>query len=232
MGKRGPKPQRNVTTSWSRELAYVVGLITADGCLSKDGRHIEFTSKDKELVYTFRRCLNLKNTVGKKISGYTGRKDYYRIQFGDVHFHTWLQKIGLSPRKSKTVGKLRIPKRYFFDFLRGCFDGDGTIYSYWDPRWHSSYMFYTAFASASLAHLKWLQTTIEKTASISGKITRASRAYQLRYAKASSRTLFKKMFVGRKTHYLKRKFLKAKRIFEIDDTHSQAQMAESVYAAA
>ena len=232
MGERGPKPKRHVSTEWSRELAYVVGLIATDGCLSTDGRHIEFNSKDKELVYTFRKCLKLENTVGKKTSGYTGRKDYYRIQFGDVYFYEWLQGIGLSPRKSKSIGKLKIPTRYFFDFLRGSFDGDGTIYSYWDPRWHSSYMFYITFTSASRSHLQWLKESIEKILCIPGKIKEGARTYQLVYAKTSSRGLLKKMFYEENIPYLKRKFMKAMEILNIDSLHSQAQVAESVYATA
>ena len=33
---------------WTSELAYAVGLLTTDGSLSKDGRHIDLTSKDVE----------------------------------------------------------------------------------------------------------------------------------------------------------------------------------------
>ena len=232
MGKRGVKPKQHVSTQWSGELAYAVGLIVTDGCLSVDGRHIEFSSKDRDLVYTFRKCLKLENTVGKKTSGYTGRNDYYRIQFGDVHFYEWLQRIGLSPRKSKTIAKLKIPRRYFFDFLRGSFDGDGTIYSYWDPRWHSSYMFYITFTSASLQHLQWLKESIENILGVTGTIKVGARAYQLAYAKTSSRALLKKMFHRENIPYLKRKFLKAMKILKIDDLHSQAQVAEPVYATA
>ena len=232
MGKRGPKPREQVSIKWSSEFAYAIGLITTDGCLSGDGRHIEFNSKDKELVYTFRRCLNLKNiTIGRKTSGYTGRRDYYRVQFGDVHFYNWLKTIGLTPHKSKTLGQLKIPQRYFFDFLRGCFDGDGSIYSYWDPRWHSSYMFYIGFTSASLPHLQWLKESIEKLSGIPGKIKTGARSYQLMYAKKSSRALFERMFHKKDVPCLKRKFTKAKKIFEIDNLHStNADVAELVYA--
>lgn len=40
------KPQGKPIT-WSPEIAYAVGLLTTDGSLSIDGRHIDFTSKDK-----------------------------------------------------------------------------------------------------------------------------------------------------------------------------------------
>ena len=45
--------------SWNKNLAYAVGLITTDGCLSKDGRHIDLTSKDINLLKDFLRgCID------------------------------------------------------------------------------------------------------------------------------------------------------------------------------
>lgn len=195
MEKRGAKPQKQVSTEWSPKLAYAVGLIATDGCLSKDGRHIDFTSKDQDLISTFRECLGLKNKIGTKRSGFTCKKEYYRLQFGDVSFYNWLCVVGLSPHKSKTLGELIIPDKFFFDFLRGCFDGDGTIFAYWDKRWHSSYMYYVAFASASIDYLEWLQRTIFKLLNINGKIRGSNKiCYQLAFAKQGSRILFNKMF--------------------------------------
>ncbi|KKQ97202.1 hypothetical protein A3E15_01705 [Candidatus Woesebacteria bacterium RIFCSPHIGHO2_12_FULL_42_9] len=54
---------------WTANLAYVVGLITTDGSLSKNGRHIDFTSKDYDLIKTFAKILKLKNKVGSKYRG-------------------------------------------------------------------------------------------------------------------------------------------------------------------
>lgn len=73
----------------------------------------------------------------------------------------------------------------FFDFLRGCFDGDGSMYAYWDPRWRSSYMFYVCFASASPRFLEWIQVTVEHLSGVRGKIgtTGSGRVQQLRFAK-------------------------------------------------
>lgn len=41
------KPLSKIKIKWSPKFAYCIGLITSDGNLSKDGRHISFTSKDK-----------------------------------------------------------------------------------------------------------------------------------------------------------------------------------------
>ena len=147
--KRGPKPKGKVKIVWSPEFAYAMGLLTTDGNLSPDGRHVNFTSKDRALAETFKRILNLNNAIGRKARGYSQEKKYFVIQFGDVLFYKFLCDIGLSAKKSKTLSVIRIPEEYMPDFLRGHLDGDGTFYSYWDPRWKSSFMFYTIFLSAS-----------------------------------------------------------------------------------
>jgi len=54
---------------WSPDLAYAVGLITADGYLRKDGSHIHFNSKDNELVKKFSNALSLKNKITKRQEG-------------------------------------------------------------------------------------------------------------------------------------------------------------------
>jgi len=65
------------------------------------------------------------------------------------------------PNKTRIIGEVKIPKKYFFDFLRGHLDGDGSTYSYFDPRWKTSFLFYLSFVSASEKHTLWLRETIQ-----------------------------------------------------------------------
>lgn len=208
-----------VKIKWSPITAYVVGLITADGSLSKDGRHINFTSKDFQLAKLFKRCLKLKVVIGRKARGREKEKKYFQVQFGNVVFYRWLVSIGLMPNKSKTIKKIKVPNKYFFDFLRGCFDGDGSIYSYWDPRWRSSYMFYLQFISASHEFLIWLQFSIMMLSGVSGSIQRANRSEHLVFAKKDTRVIFDKMFYKKGLPCLRRKLLKARKIFSEDEKH-------------
>lgn len=210
------KPIRKERIKWLPELAYAVGLITTDGNLSKDGRHIDFTSKDLQLIKTFKKCLKLKNKIGLKTSGFSNRK-YPHIQFGDIVLYKWLLEIGLTPQKSKTIEKLKIPNKYFFDFLRGCFDGDGSCYSYWDPRWASSFMFYINFNSGSLHYLEWLSSRLKKLLKINGHLTFGKRAWRLNYAKKESKILFTKIYYKENLPCLKRKYRKLKNILSIDN---------------
>lgn len=219
MGERGPKPKNKVKIKWSSEFAYAIGLLTTDGCLSKDGRHIDLTSKDKEQLQNFLLCLKSDNKIGMKHSSLGER--YLRVQIGDVNFYKFLLNIGLMPNKTKVIGEIKIPDKYFFDFLRGHFDGDGTFYSYWDLRWHSSFMFYTVFISASKNHIDWLRKKIFNKLKIKGYINKSIKnsVYQLKYAKTESLKLLPKLYYNKKVICLRRKRLKIEKALDINRKH-------------
>lgn len=209
-------PQGKVKIKWSPEFAYAIGLLTTDGNLSPSGRHFDFTSADKVQILNFSECLGIKPRITFKMGSFS-KKPVMRIQFGDVIFYKFLLGIGLMPRKSKILSALLIPDKYFFDFLRGHFDGDGTFYSYWDPRWRSSFMFYTEFISASKKHVLWIQDTIRRFLKISGHITKPQRdsCYQLKYAKADSLRLLPRLYYSKKVMCLPRKRLKIEKALAI-----------------
>jgi len=215
MGLCGPKPKGKVKIIWSSNFAYAIGLLVTDGSVSKNGRHIVFVSKDREQLDNFTKALDISVPVSYTRSGYTNKK-VTRIQFSDSLFCEFLCKIGIMPNKTKVITKVAIPKKYFFDFLRGHLDGDGCTYSYFDPRWKASFMCYTTFVSASRPHIEWLQGEILKYIKINGHIstTRNGTVYQLRYAKTESLKLWKKLYYGGSLH-LSRKRLKIERILGI-----------------
>ncbi|TAK57374.1 hypothetical protein EPO17_02105 [Patescibacteria group bacterium] len=216
MGKRGPKPKSKVVIKWSADFAYGIGLIVSDGCLSKDGRHITFVSKDKEQINNFMKAFKINVFVGLTFSGYNGMSAY-RVQFSDIPFYTFLLSLGITPAKSKTIGRVLIPEQYLFDFIRGVFDGDGTVYSYWDKRWKSSFMFYISFISASDTFIQWLRMIIENGTGSTGHIKKDGKGstFQLTYAKKDSIKIINKMYQNKKRISLSRKSLKIKRILGI-----------------
>lgn len=216
--KCGSKPKGNVSHLWSPELAYAIGLLAADGCIYKDMRHINLTSKDVEQIKNFKKALGLKNKIGRKSRGGSKEKNYYQIQFGDVLFVNFLMEIGLTPAKSLTISHVSTPDKFFPDFLRGLFDGDGCSYSFYDSVWKNSYRFYIGFASSSLIFLKWLQKNICEKFGITGHISKNSKHpshLQLKYSKHSAILLAHKMYYSDKVLCLKRKRVKITKTLKI-----------------
>ena len=208
--------RNNSDIIWSPELGYIVGLITTDGNLSKDGRHFDFTSKDIDQVKNFKNILGLSNKISLKKSSYAKRRTYYRIQFGNVNLYRFLIEIGLHPNKSKSLEELKVPDEYFIDFIRGFLDGDGFTNSFWDKRWKNSFMIYTGFVSASKKHLEWIQNKIFKLYNINGSLKfNGKSTYRLMYAKRASEKLLKLIYYKKDLIFLKRKKYKIDKALDI-----------------
>jgi hypothetical protein len=216
--KRGPKPKYLISTEWHSGLAYAVGLLTSDGCLSSDKRHVDLTSVDIDQLENFNKALGVKFSIGLKDKNSKSHQAAYRVQISSVLFYKFLESIGLTTRKSLTIMKVRLPDEYFHDFLRGLFDGDGYSYSYWDKRWRSSFMFYIGFCSGSEHFIIWLQSMIKSLYKIGGHVTKAQKKntyYQLKYSKYEAVRLAGFLYRNPKSIRLRRKYLKIKAVLSI-----------------
>lgn len=204
---------------WSLEIAYAVGLIVSDGSLSIDGRHITFTSSDLDLVETFCHCLELTNRITKTPRSSNAVRSSYRVQFSDVAFYEWLLEIGLMPNKCGKLGRLNIPDDVFADFLRGWFDGDGSILTYID-RFNmckkEEYVYrrlYIRLYSASRKHLEWIREALQRLLGTRGGLNRDARSakrgggaiWRLQYAKKDSLKLLPWMYYAADVPCLDRK---------------------------
>lgn len=197
-------PRKVQNFVWSADLAYVVGLLVTDGCLSSDKRHITFTSKDIEQIGNIIRILELKNKIGLTKNK---ASEAYRIQISNVQFYDWLTEIGLTPKKSLTLGEINIPDKYFIDFLRGHLDGDGSIRTYIDrynTKKKEKYVYnriFVTFISASSRHLMWLRNSIINNVGVVGafhksKVSKTSDnpMYTIKFAKKESLVLLKQIY--------------------------------------
>jgi len=114
-------------------MSYILGYITADGCIcvSKNRKHpfsLNITSKDKAHLYNIRAILGSGHRIGKKKNG---RGDIaFQLQIRNPVLTEDLMNKGILPRKTYHLDPIVVPDRYFRDFIRGFFDGDGTVYQY------------------------------------------------------------------------------------------------------
>jgi len=193
--------QRTLALAWSSSMAYLVGLTATDGCLYSGARKLNFKSSDRDLVATYLDLLGRTNRV-KSTRTRSGGTVYF-AEFGDAPLYRWFQSIGLSPRKSLTLGAIDVPDEHLLPLARGLLDGDGTIVNKTyradttrRPDYYWEYLI-TRFSSASRPHLEWLNSAIERGVGISGSITTVVRQppdqrhpfFHLRYEKRASTAL-------------------------------------------
>lgn len=152
-----------------RVLWYTVGIIVTDGSLSIDKRHICITSKDEELLIILRDELGLTGKIGKKSNGITKEKIYSVLQFSDVHFYKFLESIGLFPNKSLTLQAIKVPQKFFYDFVRGVIDGDGSITT-WIHASNKRIQWALRITSGAPKFSDWLRTEMQKQYQVKGKL--------------------------------------------------------------
>ena len=78
-------------------------------------------------------------------------------------------------------------------------------------------MFYMSFVSASPDHVAWLQEQVAEQLDIYGHVTKNQKStlFQLKYAKADSLKILRKMYRQKGTICLSRKKLKIEKILRI-----------------
>jgi hypothetical protein len=206
--------------TWTAELAYVVGLITTDGCLSNNGRTIALTSKDRDLLEVVRLLLHGRGSIGQNDNG--RGQGCFKYQLTSRRLYLWLSEIGLMPAKSLRLDELAVPDEVFPDFLRGCIDGDGSIVTYRDhynARKSPKYVydrFYVSVVSASRPFLEWMRCSVKRLRGLSGHLTvrripQHHDLWCLRYAKRESVSLLRWVYYAPDVPALRRKRERADR---------------------
>lgn len=113
--------------SWSPDMAYVLGVIYTDGCLDGKLSRFSVSQKEPELL---EKCLRLMESDAKIVftekRGIAGAIHHFDV-YGKSIIEDLL-KFGLKPNKSLTLEFPEIPLPYVRHFIRGCWDGDGSVY--------------------------------------------------------------------------------------------------------
>ncbi len=185
--------KRKLNNDWwqhinKHDFWYFIGLITTDGNLSKDSRHIDLTSANLKHLQTIKKIFKIKNMIGKKYN--SSKMISYRIQFSSIVFYKYLLKIGLKSNKSKSLNRIKVPKKYFNDFLRGVIDGDGNI-QHWKHPQNGHNQCSLRIVSASKIFIKWLQLSIKNINRCAGKIYEENNRYILKYGKIAACRIFR-----------------------------------------
>jgi len=182
---------------------YLIGLIAADGSLSKDGRHIDITAKDYDFLKEIKSEFFFSNKIGIKRKG---EHTTHRLQIADKELYKALESIGLGENKSLTIGPLAISKEFFKDFLRGIIDGDGEIKRWIHPQ-NKKEQWCLRIRSGSKKFLEWLMGETELAFGAKGKLYKESKAvsdYRLKYGKMAAQAILRHCYSG-KAIGLKRK---------------------------
>lgn len=185
--------------TWSKNVAYLSGLITSDGNLSKDQPIVKFFSKDYSLIKQAKQIVENKLDINQCTPSQQN-DGVWQYRFVSRRFYYFLEDIGLMPNKSLKLGGLNVPDKYFLPWLRGEIDGDGSFYM------KGNYL-QLSITSGSSAFLKWVSQELRGHEFVDGKgkVNKNNASYRLMFGDKDSKSIANAIYKDA-NHYLRRKY--------------------------
>lgn len=115
----------------SPDKAYFLGLIITDGYNTGYGLEIGLQKEDKYILEKFKNIINYKGELNLVERNKKNPKlsDLYRLRLSSLHLSNSLSNLGVIRKKSHHTYFPDIPEEFHSHFIRGCLDGDGSIFS-------------------------------------------------------------------------------------------------------
>lgn len=181
-------------------MAYVLGFFAADGsmlCNNRGAHFIEFTITDRIVLEYIQRVTNSTHKISERPLRKSSYKAAYRLQIGSKEWFMDLAGLGFMQNKSKVLPLPKVPKKYFGDFVRGYFDGDGCVYfkrlKYADRK-NPRLVFLTLFTSGSRPFLAALWAALVKRGLKGGSLKGKEGGFELVFSHNDSIALHKLMY--------------------------------------
>jgi intein-encoded DNA endonuclease-like protein len=117
----------------SEKKAYFLGLLYADGCVSSYPKYcvsIGLQERDGDLLEEFKKVIFVSDKK-LRLKKHKGAQNEIRLDIDCKKTHQDLINKGCVPRKSlilKWPTLQQVPEKFIRHFIRGYFDGDGSIY--------------------------------------------------------------------------------------------------------
>lgn len=194
--KGGKVPQdhfdinENFFSRWSPEMAYVLGLLITDGNVSNNGT-ISLCMNEKELIEKVAKTMGAEH----KIAPSKHQKGLFIFHFARAGMVKDLGALCVVPRKSMIVKFPIVPEPFLTDFIRGVFDGDGSVYF---NRHSKKHPVQTKFVSSSKEFIEKLESVLRKLGlparTIYGQPTKNGITHMFRYGHKDSEKLFAVMY--------------------------------------
>lgn len=203
----------------SEQKAYWLGVLYADGNIGKTQPTVTFSAKDKEWTIAFLNSLESTSTIHKEIHNIY-KTEIWKARITDDKLHSDLIKYGCVPQKSLIITFPKLESSLIPHFIRGYFDGDGTVGLHKNSSKTNIYTFRSGFCCGSQKFLeelcKQLPTKHKNILCVNKQNNGSGKLYVISFSVNDSMLLYQYMYKDA-TIWLSRKknifdnFIKQKR---------------------
>lgn len=197
----------------SNNMAYILGFLAADGCVSKKENKISLllSVKDEEILEKIKKEVNSTREL-KRYEGKTGTVTNFI-----VYSSSWkkdLSCFSIIPEKTfKLLPPEHLMKEYWLDYIRGFFDGDGSV-----SEVNGTIQFKIGSASKSI--LDWIRGYLATEYGICNKglsyqkLESGKDFWNLLYYGDNTKALYQLLYKNSNTLRLERKYNKFTQLYD------------------
>lgn len=211
----------NYFKTQSHNMAYILGLLASDGCISKDTNHwnIDLQEQDEEILK------QIQTEIGYdgKIEHYTNNlnKQFSRLRICSRQMKSDLQHYGITPHKTFTLKPPEfLDPQYYISYIRGYFDGDGCFYFNEDKNKYNWYI-----CGARREVIQWIHDIFINVYGIDTTIQTSNYTlkngdhfyYLQTYSISTISQIFEVLYIS-DSLYMQRKFNSFKNFYDIKST--------------
>ncbi|RNA70605.1 hypothetical protein EBO34_05460 [Alteribacter keqinensis] len=191
--------------TWSPTMAYVLGFFAADGCISGQTQTVSFAQNEIEILEVILDELGSNHRIVKNDeTGVNILNIHSKIMKDDL-----MNTHGMFPAKSNSIAFPFVPDEYLSHYMRGYFDGDGSI---------NKQKCYVTFVGGSNKYMKTLEKLlIKRNLKVLIKIEGDGKHFRVIIGNKVSVSAFLKWIYKDKNIYLEKKFLQ----FKGDSNHKK-----------
>lgn len=186
--------------TWSSDMAYILGFWWADGNMDQSKKYftILLQTKDGYMLENFLKAMNSNYKINTR---FNNGFEYKYVSIYSPEINKDIETIGGCPNKTKIIKFPSIPQKYVCDFIRGYWDGDGTIIK-------GKVSYYSKIVSSSHDLIYGLKTSLESNIkNIKATISIANKKYYiLRLNGKNTKRLYKFMYPHKTSLKLERKW--------------------------
>jgi hypothetical protein len=113
----------------TEEKAYFLGFLFADGCVHKNKLEISLHHEDRYILERFRKCIYVENDYSLEEINRSTCEKQFRLLVTSDKISNDLKNKGCIERKTYDLKFPELKDELTRHFVRGFFDGDGSIYS-------------------------------------------------------------------------------------------------------
>ena len=195
----------------SHNMAYILGFLAADGTVSRNGNRIKIglSSVDRGCLESIRKELGIESSIFdyETSNGYLVSE----LSFTSSKIKQKLSEYNVIPGKTETFTfPTNLNKEYWIDFIRGYFDGDGSVGTAGPSAIRWQICSHRPHVLETIVNFLYEEYNIPKV-SIQKNKKGNSFLYTIQYSNNSTRKIYQILYTDNSL-YLPRKFEKFKSI--------------------